>query len=37
VALIFTAFPLNGTTVALVIASVAAAVAACVSFSRLAA
>jgi DHA2 family multidrug resistance protein-like MFS transporter len=37
VALVFTAFPANGTTVALVIASVAAAVAACVSFSRLAA
>jgi MFS transporter, DHA2 family, multidrug resistance protein len=37
VALIFTAFQLNGTTVALVVASVAAAVAACVSFSRLAA
>ncbi len=37
VALVFTAFPANGTTVALVIASIAAAVAACVSFSRLAA
>jgi DHA2 family multidrug resistance protein-like MFS transporter len=37
VALVFTAFPLNGTTVALFIATVAAAVAACVSFSRLAA
>jgi DHA2 family multidrug resistance protein-like MFS transporter len=37
VALIFTAFPSNGTTVALFIAAGAAAVAACVSFSRLAA
>ena len=37
VALVFTAFPANGTTVALVIAGVAAVVAACVSFSRLAA
>jgi DHA2 family multidrug resistance protein-like MFS transporter len=37
VALIFTAFQLNGTTVALFIAAGAAAVAACVSFSRLAA
>jgi DHA2 family multidrug resistance protein-like MFS transporter len=37
VALVFTAFPLNGTTVALILASIAAAVAACVSFSRLAA
>ena len=36
VALVFTAFPLNGTTVALIIAAVAAAVAACVSASRLA-
>lgn len=35
VALVFTAFPANGTTVALVIAAVAAAVAAVVSFSRL--
>ncbi len=37
VALVFTAFPLNGTTVALFIATGAAAVGACVSFSRLAA
>ena len=37
VALIFTAFPENGPTVALFIAAVAGAVAACVSFSRLAA
>jgi MFS transporter, DHA2 family, multidrug resistance protein len=37
VALVFSAFPLNGTTVALFIATAAAAVAACVSFSRLAA
>ena len=37
VALVFTAFPDNGTTVALFIATGAAAVAACVSFSRLAA
>jgi DHA2 family multidrug resistance protein-like MFS transporter len=37
VALVFSAFPLNGTTVALFIATGAAAVAACVSFSRLAA
>ena len=37
VALVFTAFPSNGTTVALVIAAIAASVAACVSFSRLAA
>ena len=37
VALVFTAFPANGTTVALVIAGVAAVVAAGVSFSRLAA
>src|SRR6195952_228454 len=37
VALVCTTFPLNGTTVALVIATFAAAVAACVSFSRLAA
>ena len=37
VALIFTAFPLNGTTVAMFIATGVAAVAACVSFSRLAA
>jgi MFS transporter, DHA2 family, multidrug resistance protein len=35
VALVFTAFPANGTTLALVIAAIAAAVAACVSFSRL--
>ncbi len=37
VALVFTAFPLNGTTVALFIAAGVAGVAACVSFSRLAA
>jgi DHA2 family multidrug resistance protein-like MFS transporter len=37
VALVFTAFPLNGTTVALFIAATAALVAAGVSFSRLAA
>lgn len=37
VALIFTAFPVNGSTMALFIASGVAAVAACVSFSRLAA
>ena len=37
VALIFTAFPLNGTTVALFVATAAAGLAACVSFSRLAA
>ncbi len=37
VALVFSAFPLDGTTVALFIATGAAAVAACVSFSRLAA
>ncbi len=37
VALVFTAFPLNGTTVAMFIATAAAAVASCVSFSRLAA
>lgn len=36
VALVFTAFPLNGTTVTLFIATAAAVVAACVSFSRLA-
>jgi DHA2 family multidrug resistance protein-like MFS transporter len=37
VALVFTAFPLNGTTVALFIAACVSGVAACVSFSRLAA
>ena len=37
VALIFTAFPANGPTAALLMAAIAAAVAACVSFSRLAA
>lgn len=37
VALVFTAFPEHGPTVALLVASVAASVAACVSFSRLAA
>ncbi len=37
VALVFTAFPVDGTTVALFIASGVAGVAACVSFSRLAA
>jgi DHA2 family multidrug resistance protein-like MFS transporter len=37
VALVFTAFPLTGTTVALFIAAGVAGVAACVSFSRLAA
>ena len=37
VALIFTAFPLTGPTVALFIAAIVAAVAACVSFSRMAA
>jgi DHA2 family multidrug resistance protein-like MFS transporter len=37
VALVFTAFPLNGTTVTLFIAAGVAGVAACVSFSRLAA
>jgi DHA2 family multidrug resistance protein-like MFS transporter len=37
VALVFTAFPLNGTTVALFVAATAAVVASCVSFSRLAA
>ncbi len=37
VALVFTAFPQNGTTMALFIAAGVAAVAACVSFSRLAA
>jgi MFS transporter, DHA2 family, multidrug resistance protein len=37
VALVFTAFPENGTTVALFIAAGVAGVAACISFSRLAA
>jgi DHA2 family multidrug resistance protein-like MFS transporter len=37
VALIFTAFPVTGTTVALFVAAAAAGVASCVSFSRLAA
>jgi hypothetical protein len=37
VALIFTAYPVNGTTVTLFIAAAVAGVAACISFSRLAA